>query len=307
MRIPTIIAALIALIPTAAWATNPWLAADRCAPFTVTGTTIDVGSVCANSYDYSAKDQFFRNMVANQLSSASALMGCNFSRGPTFDGTYTENDPTFVGQPGTKAAHWHLNGEQDFSYCNFNNNPPTNAIQDLQRQDVDVNLLIIVAFRYKSNAVSPQALMGTSDDVSVPGWRLQFGTGGDAIFQRNSGTFASAVEMLPNGTMIDNTDYLLVFYYESLSRGWQLFLNSSSFTTGTMTNLPSSIYTTSGIFTVGAANNNAIATTKDINLIMADGTLFYGWTILTNPDPSLDINTDIIDPYESRYGINFVP
>lgn len=309
MRLSALIVALIALIPTAAWATNPWMAADRCTPLAVTGTTIDVGSVCANSYNYSAKDQFFRNMVANQLSSSNALMGCNFALGPTFDGTYPENDPTFIGQPGTKAAHWHLNGVQDFSYCNFNNNPPTNAIQNLQRQDVQADLFVVAAFRYKASAISPQALMGTSDDPSVPGWQIYFGTDGSVGFARASsiGIGFSLTALLPATTMVDNTDYLLVFYFDSITRAWKIALNSASYTTGTAATFPSSVFTTSGIFTIGAANDNRVATTKNVNLIMVDGTLFYGWSIGTGH--TID-NTDlanIITTYESRYGINFVP
>lgn len=221
---------------------------------TIPEATLDMDATCANSlyggpgtagtavtFGTGGEGQIWYNLVQHPIDTdprakASFVLGFNLL-GDT-------NDPTFTGKPGKRTNYFAFDGVDDWLlWQTFPDATYPTPLQNFHRTwdtagttCVGGQGSIALAFRYKSTG-TVQGLIGDSVSASFAGFSLNTTAADGLQFTRNAGnpgTNQDTTTLLAAASMVDGTDYLIFFTYDSCTRAYKLAVNSNTFTvTGT--------------------------------------------------------------------------
>lgn len=223
---------------------------------TIPEAALDMDATCANSlyggpgnpgtavtFGTGGEGQIWYNLVEHPIDTdprakATFTLGFNLL-GDT-------NDPTFTGKPGKRTNYFAFDGVDDWLlWQTFPDATHPTPLQNFHRTwdtagttCVGGQGSIAAAFRYKSTG-TVQGLIGDSVAASLPGFSINTTAADGLQFTVNSGnggaiTGTANTTLLAAASMVDGTDYLVFFTYDSCTRAYKLAVNSNSFTvTGT--------------------------------------------------------------------------
>lgn len=251
-------------------------------------TVFNLDATDTNSYNNSTDLQLWKNTVTSPADS-SAQSAYNFNLGET--SSASTDDPTFNGSAGATSAYWSTDGGDLFYFTGTN----TTFINNLLRTDIGNTWHMAVAFRTPSSLASPFALVANSSQTTTEHGLLLYQTGGGIqLWRRNASGATNIVQLISASTLATNTEYLLLFSYNSSTFVYDVYLNSrtsSSSGTGSSyvsTSNPSDklcIFAQPTLF-----NANAPSGTRIYSMMMGNAALTSG------------VVAQIYDYYNTKHG-----
>ena len=212
---------------------------------------------------YPGTGQTWRNLVASPSDSATQT-SYDFYLGAT--SSATTDDPTFNGTAGAASAYFSFDGGDYFDAVSM---PTTTLLRNLHRTDSSRPVTFGFAFR-TPGMLTQSRLISTANSSANHGISFRMNTNGsvDCLQSNASGSFDQK-SVLPNGSLIANTDYLLLIALNAGSTGGEKrWLNTSTSSAWNASFAPLTGSTNASGACIGAQTGHANA--------LGNGTRLYG-------------------------------
>lgn len=171
------------------------------------------------SASYGGSGQTLANVIAAPADS-SAQTDYDFFLGLTGDAS--TDDPTFVGSAGDPAAHFLLDGGDNFKLI-AGNNP--SLFKDMHKTTGGPDFWLAIAFQYVE--ASDQTLFATAASSNfVQQIRIKFSSA-DAVQFRQVGDGMANIEVT-HGTLVTSTDFLLIVSHDHATDKTRFWLNTTT-------------------------------------------------------------------------------
>lgn len=186
------------------------------------GLEFNIDLTSLDTWDGTTDTQQFKNTVSSPASGV-AQSAYHFYRGA--DGSVAADDPSVVGTAGTSGIYANLDGGD---YCKIVSGN-TDFIKKAVRTDETHQTSFILGFRTPSSLASPFALFSNSQSTPLDHGFLVYTTGGGIqLWRRNATGSTNIIQLVPASTLATNTDYMLMFDYNSSTFTWNCYLNSTT-------------------------------------------------------------------------------
>lgn len=184
------------------------------------------------------------------------------------DGSTSTTFPTFTGSAGSRSAYYLLDGGD---YFKVNDMATADLIRQMHRTD-QTGVWVAMAFRYKV-AAATQWLWSSTHGADDLGFGVAALNADSVAVQQSNGTLLELNTLYAGGTLLTDTDYLLILSWNGSAttnnlRGW---LNSRTKVESSY-NLEDTTTDSDEMFRIGAGSDGGAAT-----LLMENGTRVYSF------------------------------